>query len=219
MTIYIKKVLAFFFIIIFFAGQSTAVFATDIYPNRTANGFSSYIPYTGNYGFGTNMGYYGQQFTDQDIAQLSYNAGARTVRLSLPDWLITGYGTNARRSAFQYYQSIGLKDLTVFLGEPNDPTTHAGTGTDDRDMTVFPGADTHAQTFKGLYEPIWLDAAKTKINPANTFALYVYNTVSTYGANVKFWEIINEPDFTYGSNGWADKSQSTSWWNVNPSPN
>ena len=205
--------------IMFFVGQSATVFAQDVYATRTANGFSSYVPYTGAYGFGTNMGYYGQQFTDQDVAQLSYNAGARTIRLSLPDWLITGYGTNARTPAFQYYKNIGLKDLTAFLGEPNDPTTHAGTGPDDRDMTVFPGADTHAQTFKGLYEPIWLDAAKTKINPNNTFANYVYKTVSTYGDNVKFWEIINEPDFTYGSNGWADKSQSTSWWNVNPTPN
>ena len=219
MTIYIKKFFALLFIITFFVGQSATVFAQDVYATRTANGFSSYVPYTGAYGFGTNMGYYGQQFTDQDVAQLSYNAGARTIRLSLPDWLITGYGTNARTPAFQYYKNIGLKDLTAFLGEPNDPTTHAGTGPDDRDMTVFPGADTHAQTFKGLYEPIWLDAAKSKINPNNTFANYVYKTVSTYGDNVKFWEIINEPDFTYGSNGWADKSQSTSWWNVNPTTN
>ena len=193
--------------------NSSLVFA------MTANDSGSYVPYAGSFGYGTNMGYYGQQFTDQDIAQLSYNAGARSIRLSLPDWLISGYGTNARTPAFQFYQNLGLKDLVAFVGEPNDPTTHAGTGPDDRDMTVFPGADTHAQTFKGLYEPIWLDAAKTQINPANTFASYLYKTVQTYGDNVKFWEIINEPDFTYGSNGWADPSQATSWWNMNPTPN
>ena len=186
--------------------------------SSTANDANSYVPFSGTYDFGSNMGYYGQQFTDQDIAQLAFNSGSHTIRPSLPDWLITGYGTTARIQAFQFYQSLGMKDITVFLGEPNEPSTHSGTGPDDRETATFPGASERAKTFKGLYEPIWLDAAKTQINPANTFASYVYKTVSTYGPYVKFWEIINEPDFTYGSNGWADSSQSTSWWNVNPSP-
>ncbi len=183
----------------------------------TANDFSSYVPYTGFDGFGTNMGYYGTQFKDQDVAQLSYNAGARSIRLSLPDWLITGYGATSRLTAFQFYQSLGLKDLTVFVGEPNDPTTNSPGGPNDRETTTFPGADEQALTFKGLYEPIWLDAAKTQINPANTYAQYIYTTVKTYGPYVKFWEIVNEPDLTYGSNGWEDSSSPTSWWNVNPS--
>ncbi len=186
--------------------------------NPTANDMNSYIPFVGTYDFGSNMGYYGSQFTDQDIAQLAFNSGSHTIRPSLPDWLITGYGATSRVSAFQYYQSLGMKDVTVFVGEPNEPTTHAGTGPDDRETTIFPGATERAKIFKGLYEPIWLDTGKTQINPANTFAHYMYTTVHTYGQYVKFWEIVNEPDFTYGSNGWADKSQATSWWNVNPNP-
>ena len=184
----------------------------------TANDFSSYVPYTGFDGFGTNMGYYGQQFKDQDVAQLSYNAGSRSIRLSLPDWLITGYGATSRLTAFQFYQTLGLKDLTVFVGEANNPATNSPGGPDDREPTTFPGSDQQALTFKGLYEPIWLDAAKTQINPANTYAQYIYTTVKTYGPYVKFWEIVNEPDLTYGSNGWTDSSSSTSWWNVNPTP-
>ncbi len=178
-----------------------AVTLADYSNSATANDFSTYVPYTGLYGYGTNMGYYGSNFTDQDISQLAYNAGARTIRLSLPDWLITGYGVNSRTTAFQYYQQIGLKDLTVFVGEPDTSNK-----------------DSQTKLFKGLYEPIWLDSAKTQVNPANTFANYLYKTVSTYGSNVKFWEIINEPDFTYSSSGWVDKGTSNSWWNVNPSP-
>ena len=213
-----KILFATFALISFLGGSVSSVFAQTATVTKTANDFSSYVPFTGTYDFGSNMGYYGSQFTDQDIAQLAYNSGSHTIRPSLPDWLITGYGTTSRLTAFQAYQAMGMKDITAFVGEPNEPTTHAGTGPDDRETMTFPGADERAETFEGIYQPVWLDAAKTKINPANTFANYLYKTVNTYGPYVKFWEIINEPDFTYGSNGWADSSQATSWWNVNPTP-
>jgi hypothetical protein len=184
----------------------------------TANDQGSYVPYTGAYAYGANMGYYGAQFQDQDVAQLAYNAGFRTIRPSLPDWLITGYGVDARIDAFRAYQNMGMKDLTAFVGEPNNPEYGAG-GPDNRETRIFPGSSERARTFKGLYEPIWLDSAKTQINPANTYANYMYKTVEEYGPYVKFWEIVNEPDFTYSSAGWEDKSSADSWWNVNPSPN
>ncbi len=181
----------------------------------TANDQSSYVPYTGAYAFGTNMGYYGQHFKDQDIAQLSYNAGARTIRPSLPDWLITGYGVDVRTDAFKTYISMGMKDLTVFLGEPNQ----GGYGTpNNRETRVFPGADEAAWTFKGMYEPIWLDSAKTQINPANTYANYVYKTVKEYGPYVKFWEIVNEPDLSGSAGAWEEATHPESWFKVNPQP-
>lgn len=185
---------------------------------RTANDAGSSIPYSGSYGYGSNMGYYGTHLSDTDIAALAYNAGSHTVRLSLPDWLLTGYGKNARTETFQKYAAVGLHDLTVFVGEPNDPKINGTTGPDNRETKVFPGASERAKTFKGLYEPVWLDAGKTKINPANTFASYLYTAVMIYGDNVKFWEIVNEPDFTYSPSGWQDASSPTSWWHVNPSP-
>ena len=81
-----------------FAGFAAAlslsfVFAPFAFAS-TANDFNSYVPYTGNYAYGSNMGYFGAQFKDQDVAQLAYNAGVRTIRVSLPDWLITGYGVS-----------------------------------------------------------------------------------------------------------------------------
>ncbi len=194
---------------------SASVFAAT----GTANDQGSYVPYGGLYAYGSNMGYYGGQFQDTDVAQLAYNAGSRTVRPSLPDWLITGYGVDARIGAFRSYQQMGMKDLTVFVGEPNDPSERSTSGPDNRETKIFPGADERARTFKGLYEPAWLDAAKTQINPANTYANYIYKTVKEYGPYVKFWEIVNEPDFTYTSAGWEDRSAPDSWWNVNPNPN
>jgi hypothetical protein len=183
-----------------------------------AHDWNSSRQYSGDYAYGTNMGYYGGNLKDQDIADLAYNAGARTIRVSLPDWLITGYGINSRIDAFQHYKNLGMKDITAFVGEPNTGTNGAS-GNDNRETIQFPGASERAKTFKGIYEPVWLDANKTQVNPANTFADYLHKTVKTYGSYVKFWEVVNEPDFTYSPHGWQDKnSDPKSWWNVNPSP-
>ncbi|UAY51322.1 PKD domain-containing protein [Ferruginibacter albus] len=181
---------------------------------QTANDFGAVVPYTGAFTYGSNMGWFGNQFTDQDIATLAYNSGARSIRPSLSDQLITGYGINSRLDAFKYYQQLGMKDIAVFVGAPND----IGWGTpDDRDTIVFPGCAERAKTFKGMYLPIWLDAGKTQINPANTLAAYIYKTVNTYGPYVKFYEVVNEADFTYGNNGW-DASSAGYWGKTNPAP-
>jgi len=185
----------------------------------TANDPSAYKPYEGQFDYGANLGYYGAQFKDEDVAKLAALAGFRTIRPSLADWLITGYGADARLAAFQAYQAMGMHDLTVFVGEPNNPKVNGTPGPDDRETKIFPGADERAKTFTGLYEPVWLDAANTEINPANTYANYLYKTVKEYGPYVKVWEIVNEPDFTYSAAAWEDASAPDSWWNVNPNPN
>jgi hypothetical protein len=186
----------------------------------TANSFSTVAKYNGLYGYGSNMGWYGFQLTDKNVAQLAYNAGSRTIRPSLPDRLISGYNRlDIRLSEFKFYvDTLGMKDITAFVGEPNDPALYGTWGPNNRDTVRFLGCNDNAKTFKGLYEPVWLDSAKTQINPANTFANYLYRTITAYGKYVKFWEIVNEPDLTYGSNGWASPDVPTSWWHVNPEP-
>ncbi|UAY53269.1 hypothetical protein [Ferruginibacter albus] len=187
----------------------------------TANAFSGYRQYKGAYMYGNNMGYYGYQLSDKNVAELIHNAGDRTIRVSLPDRLISGYdNVNVKQAEFNYYtDSLGMKEITAFLGEPNQPKLYGTQGTDNRDTITFPGCSERAKTFIGLYEPVWLDSAKTQINTHNTYAWYIYKTVKAYGKYIKFWEITNEPDFTYGSTGWQKPDVSWSWWHVNPNPN
>ncbi|UAY51203.1 T9SS type A sorting domain-containing protein [Ferruginibacter albus] len=177
------------------------------YAQKTANDFSSVVTYTGSYAYGNNLGFYGNQLSDQNLGQLAYNSGSRSLRPSIPDYFVTPSPT-FRIPAFQYYQSLGMKDLTAFLG---------GADPSNRDTATYPGSDTRSWLWRGLYKPIW--NADGSIDTANTFANYVYKAVNTYGPYVKFWEIINEPDFSGTANAWQDSSYSTSWWHVNPTAN
>src|SRR5215203_6016246 len=186
----------------------------------TANDFSSVASYSGRYSYGVNPGYYGSNWTAENLSVLAMGSsslsvkgvGAKSLRVPLYDDHLSTYGLTAELSKLQYYASLGAQEMTAFVGSPSP--SH-------RETTTFPGASEPAKTFKGLYEPIWTDASQTQVNPNNTFAQYLYNVVKTYGPYVKFWEVVNEPDFTSGSGGWAgdmNPPMSGSWFERNPSP-
>jgi hypothetical protein len=182
----------------------------------TANSFSSAVAYNGIYRYGANPGWYGNNWSAENVADLSMGSssvkgvGIKTLRIPLYDDHLTTYGLNSEVSKFQYYASMCGGDMTAFIGNPSSA---------NRETTTFPGSPEQAKTFRGLYEPIWLDAAQTQINPANTYAKYLYDVVKVYGSYIKFWEVINEPDFTYSSSGWqGDTNPVTpgSWFDHNP---
>ena len=100
-----------------------------------------------------------------------------------------------------------MEDLTVFLQEPaphhKDTVQHC------------PGED--SQMFLNMYTPIWDGGLNgTPVNDTNYAALYIYQTVSLYGENVKFWEIYNEPDFGNTFNGWRPPGMEGNWWENTP---
>jgi hypothetical protein len=184
----------------------------------TANSFSSSVAYNGIYRYGANPGWYGNNWSSENVAALSMGSsslnvkgvGVKSLRIPLYDDHLTSYGINAEVSKFQYYASLGGGEMTAFVGNPSPA---------NRETTTFPGSPEQAKTFKGLYEPIWLDAAQTQINPANTYAKYLYDVVKVYGTYIKFWEVINEPDYTYTGSGWmgdANPPQAGSWFDHNP---
>ncbi|MGZ4026795.1 MAG: carbohydrate-binding protein [Flavisolibacter sp.] len=186
----------------------------------TANSFASYVPYKGKYSYGVNPGYYGPNWSSQNIYALSAGdsslqlkgVGAKSFRIPLYDDFLSTYGLTNLIPDLEYTRKLGASELTAFVGHP-----HATHQLD----TVFSGAKEKSKVFRGMYQPIWLDAAKTKINPANTYAQYLYDVVKTYGKYVRFWEIVNEPDFTYSAAGWhGDKNPplSGSWFERDPYP-
>lgn len=186
----------------------------------TANDFSSYLPYEGKRGRGNNLGFYGFHLTNQQLGLMAYNSGARTIRISLPDRSISGAGQTAELANVQYYDSIGLKDLTAFVGESNIPGQNgSGSGTPyNREKGTFPNTGGFsAKTFVGMYLPIWTDGTKTTVNPNNSLAVYISKVVATYGSYVKFYEIVNEPDFTQTGEGW-DTNSAGYWGKIDPRP-
>jgi hypothetical protein len=166
----------------------------------TANSFSSQVPYTGIYRYGINLGFF-PGWSAQNNATLAAGtstvrgAGMRTYRIPLYDDFLTQWGLTVELAKFRTYASLGADDHTAFVGNPSPA---------HRDTTTYPGCTEQSRSFKNLFAPIWLDSAKTQVNPANYYAKYLYDVVMTYGQYVKFWEVMNEPDFTYSSAGWMD---------------
>lgn len=185
--------------------------------NFSANDFGKVLPYTGNFQFGSNMGYYGNTWDDKTLADIAAGNAAKNVKgvgsksfhLPLPEQFLEFWGYNVRVDMFNHYASLGVKDNTVFLEEPS--SAH-------RDNTNY-GCQQSSRLFKNMYEPIWDGGANgTPVNDNNYLALYIYKTVTTYKGYVKYWEIINEPDLEYGTLGDGDPGTPGNWYENEPPP-
>ncbi|MVN76986.1 hypothetical protein GO988_11680 [Hymenobacter sp. HMF4947] len=142
-------------------------------------------PYPTAFGYGTNLGYYGAAWPDERLAAAAAAAGSTTIRVTLPEEFLVKWGPNARRAAFSYYaDSLGLRDLVCFVGEPTPA---------HRDPATYPGCHEQSRLFANLYEPIW--QANGRVNPKNYYAQYIYDLTQRYGNNIRVWEVVNEPDF------------------------
>lgn len=173
-------------------------------------------PYNAPFGYGVNLGYFPPNYTDKELAALAHGTpdgkepgfGVTTIRPALFEYFLDQWGYEVRKDAFQYYQDIGLRDVTAFIGFP---------GERNREQTFYcPGQ--RSELFRGLYEPIWDDGADgTPVNEANTYALYVWKTATTYKGLIRIWEVWNEPDADNG-NAWKTPGMPGNWWENAPEP-
>ena len=191
----------------------------DIYefiPGQTAN---DRVPsYTGYFLYGSNMGWLNNNWKDEDIADIltgnpgknREGIGVNSLRPALYEDFVETWGYDNKINTFKYYSDHGAKNNTVFIGDrPCDQHREK--------KQYVSGAP--SQSFENLYEPIWDDTENgTVVNNNNYYARYVYQLVQTYKNYIKFWEIKNEPDFTYGDCGWKIPVSGCSWWNKDPSP-
>lgn len=178
--------------------------------SQISNANISVPTYNQNFQYGTNPGYYGNGWSDKDIADIDHYAGINTLRLSSPEHFVLQWGYNIRTSEFNYYvQTLGMKELTLFVGEPS--TAH-------KEDSIFPTSTMPSEVFKNLYDSIWDNGQNgTPINENNYFATYIYHLVQTYGDKIRFWEIVNEPDFTsFWDNG--NLNNPNNWYSNPPKP-
>ncbi|MEO6916186.1 MAG: T9SS type A sorting domain-containing protein [Chitinophagaceae bacterium] len=166
-------------------------------PAFTAN--DSVRPYAAQFGYGSNMGYFGNGWDDKGLAALVNKAGGRTIRPSLPESFLERYGYTFNLNNFQtYVNELGMKEITCFIGGPAE--IH-------RDSTVYPGSEKQSKLFANLYEPIW--NADSSVNQNNYYAGYVYKLILNYGDYIRFWEVVNEPDYAYSysiAQKWATRA-------------
>jgi predicted peptidase len=140
----------------------------------------------GHMGTGNNQGYYGNGWHDTATARFIQKVGFESMRAGGSDVVMTNNSPSTFIWRYQkYVDSMNLNNNIMILYQPDG--TH-------KDTTRYAGTFSAAVTWRGLYLPIWNDNGT--VNPNNLFGQYVYNMVQNFGAYVKRWEIINEPDFT-----------------------
>jgi len=183
--------------------------------NYTAN--DQVAEYDETFRVGVNPGYNGSNWSDEDLAVLSAGSSALNVpgvgmmnfRASLPEMFLDEWGYDIRVDEFGYYESLGMDKHTVFLEGPTN---------EHRSQDSY-CEDSQSKLWANMYLPIWDGGAnETPVNDDNYAALYIYRTVLEYKDFVKFWEIMNEPDFDYSGNGWKDADMEGNWWESVPEP-
>ncbi len=204
-------------LLFFLSGHNNAFTQT---PSYTAN--DQVTPYNGPFQFGTNMGYY-PGWTDGQLGDLAIGngtlnipgIGATALRPGLFEHYLEQYGYDINLPWFEHFDSLGLVDNTMFVGDPSE---------DHRDPTNYCPSKPWLKNmgFKNMYEPIWDNGANgTPVNDENYYALFMYKMVTMYTPYVKFWEITNEPDLDFSDQGmgWREPGDPVgSWWDNNPEP-
>ena len=186
------------------------IFVTNAQQQKTAN---NNVPvHNVLFSYGINPGYYSPAWTDQKLSEIAAWAGVHSSRLSLPDEFLENQGAKARTKEFAYYKNqLKFNDLTVFIGSASSK---------NRDKQLYPGCTEPSKAFKGIYKPVWIEGKNKsfRINPENTLASYIYMVYSNYGKYITYWEVFNEPDFTYNWVVASKKDVSDSWWSKPPNP-
>lgn len=173
--------------------------------------------YDGVYRYGSNTSGRTGDWEDVHMADIAAGnqavgqtgVGVRSFRTALPAHFLETWGYSIRVSEFNHYASLGMADHTVFMEDPPaawEDTTEYCIGI-------------RSDLFDNLYAPIWDGGTNgTPYNDTNYYAAYVYQLVDTYKGYVKFWEVMNEPDFTSTSNGWQASGVPGNWWDNPPDP-
>lgn len=190
--------------------------------NYTANDPAHVAPYTSPFLYGSNMGFYAT-WLNTSIADIAAGnpalnvkgAGVKTLHLPLPENFLEpaafGYDYDVELWQFQHFATLGIRDNTVFLEYPLPA---------HQDKTVYPGCTDTSLIWRNIYLPIWDGGANgTPYNDSNFLARYIYKTVAIYKPYVKFWELVNEPDFDDAGVGYRSPGDPYgNWWDRNPLP-
>ena len=144
----------------------------DPAPTSTAN--NDILPYDGYFRPGSNLGYFGQQWQDEMLADIASGnplenvpgVGVKVLRPSLPERFLETFGYEFRVKTFEHYQNLGNEDNTLIIGFPSP----------EHREQVNHCQSNQSELFAGMYEDIWDNGENgTPVNDDNYFALYLYN--------------------------------------------
>ena len=149
-------------------------------PNFTANDIVPPMP--GTFDYGSNMGFFPPNYGDKALAALAQEYGATSIRPGLFHHFLDYWGYDSRKEHFQYYDSIGLRNVMAIIGFPSETA---------RDPAFY-CPNERSEMFDDLYKPIWDNGENgTPVNDANPYALYVWKIATTYKGLIKTYEAVS----------------------------
>ena len=190
--------------------------------------------YSGVFLYGSNMGYKNDNWKDTDVSDLLVGdpskgrkgIGVTSLRPALYEFFVERYGYEIRVKEFQHYKNMGSVDNVIFIGD--DPASRSNGGVregeaehqENKSYFNYDGQPVRSLSYENLYEPIWIEVdGKKVVNPENYYAASTYKLVDTYKDYASFYEIKNEPDYTYSvsaANG--ARGEAGNWWDNDPPP-
>ena len=194
----------------------TVIVNPDTSPNANQN-----VPID-NIGWlsGSNLGYYqnsagGTGFSNTQLSTIAASIGLKSFRVTLNDNYLSANGLSSLIIDHAGYQANGMLETSAITG--NAAISHCEVDANGNRI-VYPGCAYPSNMFNGIYNAIWTDQANGIVNPANLAAKFFHDVVVTYGPYIKYWEVENEPDFTYATaNAFANSSGANNWY-TNPPP-
>ena len=190
--------------------------------------------YSGTFLYGSNMAYKNDYWKDTDVSDLlvgnpskgRVGVGAVSLRPALYEYFVERYGYEIRVNEFKYYKDMGARDNVIFIG--GQPASYANGGTREGEVEHQEyksyynenGQPVRSLSYENLYEPIWIEVdGKKVVNPENYYAASTYRLIDTYKDYASFYEIVNEPDYTYMPNlAGSGRGVAGNWWENDPQP-
>lgn len=161
---------------------------------------------------GDNPGYYGVQFTDQQLYDLMAAIHESKTRSGVSIQQELQYGMRTFQARLQYpYITKGFRGNTFFL--------YASPYTSCADGGCYVGQSVRL-TAKGNRS--WLPAnlyntifnPDSSINSGNPWAVYCDSVARSIGAQYQLYEVENEPDITGSQDAYTDTPTSATSWHV-----
>ena len=191
--------------------------------------------YAGTFLYGSNMAYKNENWKDTDVSDLlvgnlskgRVGVGTVSLRPALYEYFVELYGYEIRVNEFQYYKDMGSIDNVIFIGDRPASYSNGGVRQGEVEHQEYKsyfnnenGQPVRSLSYENLYEPIWIEVdGKKVVNPENYYAASTYRLVDTYKEFVSFYEIKNEPDYTYAySQANAGRGEVGNWWENDPQP-
>jgi PKD repeat protein len=145
-----------------------------------------------------------------DLSKNKNGSGIKSFKVLLPQSFLEFWGYDIRESTFRHYANVGMNENTMVLDFANEKSLDT--------YEYCPGIK--SQIFKGIYETIWDNGENgTPYNDKNIYARYVYESVIRYKDQVKFYQVLNSPDYEQkGEHSWLPPGFSGNWWESSPEP-